>query len=387
MVNRIEKLSKNKHLFVFGARGTGKTTLLESLFKTDHVLWINLLTETDEIRFGKHPDELSKVLQSNSYDYVIIDEIQKYPKLLDIVHLEIENKKSKKTPFFILTGSSARKLKRNGANMLGGRAITFNLYPLTHIELGDKFNIQNQLQYGSLPMLLKYEKNSDKEDFLKSYVQNYLKEEVLIEQLVRQVEPFKDFLEVAAQMNGEPINYSKISRDVNTSDQTIKTFFQILEDTLVGFHLKSFHRSIRKQQKESPKFYFFDTGVVRALNRKLKLPLEPRTSDFGNAFEHFIILEIYRLCNYHKNDYRLSYIRSKDDVEVDIVIERPGKPDLLVEIKSTIQVDAADVKSMASYQKDWDQSCEAILLSLDPFQKEFQNVKCFFWQDGIKQCF
>jgi len=387
MFNRIQKLSKNKHLFLFGARGTGKTTLLEGLFKSKTTLWINLLTEADEFRFGKHPDELSKILATTSFDYIIIDEVQKFPKLLDIVHLEIENKKLKKIPFFILTGSSARKLKRDGANMLGGRAITFNLFPFTHIELGDKFNLENQLKYGSLPLLLKCETNSDKEDFLKSYVQNYLKEEVLIEQLVRQIEPFKDFLEVAAQMNGEPINYSKISRDVNASDQTIKTFFQILEDTLVGFHLKAFHRSIRKQQKESEKFYFFDTGVVRALSRKLKLPLEPRTSDFADAFEHFIILEIHRLCNYENNDYRMSYIRSKDDVEVDLVIERPGKPDLLVEIKSTNQVKEIDSKSISSYQKDWDQPCEAVLLSLDPYEKKFKNVRCFFWKDGIKKCF
>lgn len=387
MINRLEKLSKNKHLFLFGARGTGKSTLLRSIFNNPKTLWINLLTEADELRFGKHPDELSRHIQATNYDYVIIDEVQKFPKLLDIVHNEIEKKTSdQKIPFFILTGSSARKLKRGGANMLGGRAITFNLYPFTHLELAEEFDLSTQLQFGSLPMLLTCKTDQEKEDFLKSYVQNYLKEEVLIEQLVRQIEPFKDFLEVAAQMNGQPINYSKISRNVNTSDQTVKTFFQILEDTLVGFHLKPFHRSVRKQQKESAKFYFFDIGVTRALTRQLKLPLDPRTSEFGNSFEHFIILEIYRLCSYYKNDYRLSYIRSKDDVEVDLIIERPGKTDLLVEIKSTTQVTETDTKSVASYQKDWDQPCEAILLSLDPYQKKIRNVTCLFWKEGILQC-
>lgn len=383
MINRIEKLSKNNHLFIFGARGTGKSTLIEHLFKSYKTLWVNLLTEDDEIRFGKNPDELSVVINNSNYDYVVIDEIQKFPKLLDIVHLEIENKKIKKVPFFILTGSSSRKLKRSGANMLGGRAITFNLFPFTHLELGPLFHLETQLHYGSLPLLLKCKTTNDKENFLKSYVQNYLKEEVLIEQLVRQIEPFKDFLEVAAQMNGEPINYSKISRDVNVSDQTVQTFYQILEDTLVGFHLKAFHRSIRKQQKESSKFYFFDTGVVRALTRTLKIPLEPKSSDYGKYFEHFIILEIHRLCTYAKNDYRLSYIRSKDGVEVDLVIERPGKPDLLVEIKSTDLVSETDIKSIARYQKDWDQNCEAVLLSRDPHEKNIDGVKCLPWKKGL----
>ena len=308
MVKRHQKLSDSDDLFLFGARGTGKSTLIHKLFEKSKVLWIDLLTEDDEETFGRKPDELSRHLKSTEYDYVVIDEIQKFPKLLDIVHLEIE-RKTPHRPYFILTGSSARKLKKSGANLLGGRAFTYYLFPFTHVELGPSFKLNHALEYGTLPLVWARNENEKKEEFLRGYVRNYLKEEILAEQVLRQIEPFKDFLEVAAQMNGEIINYSKIARDVGVSDQTIKSFFSILEDTLIGYSLPPFHRSIRKRQRESPKFYFFDPGVRRALTRSLKISLTPRTSEYGKAFEHFVILEIFRACEYRKNDFKLSYLR------------------------------------------------------------------------------
>lgn len=385
MVKRIQTLSKNDNLFLFGARGTGKSTLLKDLFKTKNHLWIDLLKDSDEEKFGRNPEALSLHLKMNKYKFVIIDEIQKFPKLLDIVHYEIENNPN--PPFFILTGSSARKLKRNSANLLGGRALTFHLYPFTYFELKDKFEFDEILKYGSLPLLFSKQNPSKKEEYLKSYVKSYLQEEILVEQLTRQVEPFKDFLEVAAQMNGEIINYSKISKDVGVSDQTVKSFFQILEDTLVGYTLHPFHRSIRKRQRESPKFYFFDLGVVRALSRKIRLPLIQGTSEFGKAFEHFIILEIFRISEYLNNDFRLSYLRTKDDAEIDLVIERPGEPDFLLEIKSTHKILESDVKTLNHFQKDWDKKSEAAVWSMDPVSKKINSVSCYYWKDGLKKLF
>ncbi len=385
MVDRIQKLSKSNDLFLFGARGTGKSTLIHSVFDSFRVLWIDLLTEESEERFGRHPDELSRHLAGAAYDYVVIDEIQKNPKLLDVIHSIIETKK--KRPYFILTGSSARKLKRDGANLLGGRAFTYHLFPFTHQELGTHFNLNEVLQFGSLPLAVQFETDDKKEAFLRGYVRSYLKEEILVEQIVRQIEPFKDFLEVAAQMNGEIINYAKISRDVGVSDQTVKSFYSILEDTLVGVSLMPFHRSIRKRQREAPKFYIFDTGVKRALSREIKIPLHPGTSEFGRAFESFMILEIFRACEYLQNDFRLSYLRTKDDVEIDVIMERPGQKDLLLEIKSASRVTDDDVRSLKRFLGDWDRPVEAHVWSLDPLEKKIEGVHCLPWQIGFKTVF
>lgn len=385
MIGRLQNISKNDHLFLFGARGTGRSTLLRALFLKEKKLWIDLLTEEDEDVFGRHPEELSHHLKLNHYDYVIIDEIQKFPKLLDIIHHEIEN--NPRVPYFVLTGSSARKLKRNSANLLGGRALNFSLFPLSYFELKEDFELEQALAYGTLPLIWSKQNPQKRQDYLRSYVKNYLQEEILREQVTRQIEPFKNFLEVAAQMNGEIINFSRISLDVGVSDQTVKSFFQILEDTLVGFLLPSFHRSIRKRQREASKFYFFDCGVVRALSRSLKVPLVRGTSEYGKAFEHFIVLEIFRMCEYLKNDYRLSYLRTKDDAEIDLVIERPGLPDLLLEIKSTSRVQECDIKNLAKFLKDWDKPAEAAVWSMERISKKISGVDCFPWQEGIRRIF
>jgi predicted AAA+ superfamily ATPase len=386
MVIRQQKLSKNEDLFLFGARGTGKTSLIRQTFGSLNALWIDLLTDADEERFGENPDELSAHLSRKKYDYVIIDEVQKFPKLLDIVHHEIETKNPRR-PFFVLTGSSARKLKRDGANMLGGRAFTYLLFPFSHLELGKEFDLDSVLTFGSLPLLRRFSDLGKKEELLRGYVKNYLREEILVEQLLRKIEPFKDFLEVAAQMNGEIINYSNISRDVGISDQTVKSFFQILEDTLLGFTLPPFHRSIRKRQRESPKFYFFDLGIKRALARQLKIPLTVGTSEYGKTFEQFVVLEVFRACEYLKNDYRLSYLRTKDGAEVDLVIERPGLPDFLLEIKSTAKVDDRDTKTVCAFLKDWDRKAYANVWSLDTLPKRINGADCFHWKEGFRRLF
>ncbi len=386
MVRRTQKLSKNNNLFLFGARGTGKSTLLTELFGSSRILWINFLTESDEEIYGDHPDALSRHLAENEYDYVVIDEVQKHPKILDIVHQEIETKKTSK-PYFILTGSSARKLKRSSGNLLGGRALTYFLFPFTHQELGADFNLQEALQYGTLPIVWNEKESEKKEDFLRGYVRNYIKEEILVEQLLRKIDPFKDFLEVAAQMNGEILNYSKISHDVGVSDQTVKSFFQILEDTLLGFHLPPFHRSIRKRQRESPKFYFIDTGLQRALSRTLKIPLSPMTSEYGKCFEHWIVIEIMKQCEYEKNDFKLSYLRTKDDAEIDLIIERPAQKDLMIEIKSTSKITQSDTKTISKFLKDWDKPAEAQVWSNDPLSQKNENVRCLHWQQGFAELF
>ena len=383
MIQRLQKLSYSNHLFLLGPRGVGKTTLLKELFDQPRTLWIDLLSDADEDLYGRQPDQLSQILATQKFDRVVIDEIQKAPKLLDIVHREIENKKHK--THFVLTGSSARKLKRGAGNLLGGRAFLFHLFPLTETELGDQFDLLHALQYGTLPQLYSFPNAEDCEEYLRSYVRTFIREEIQVEQVVRNLAPFRDFLDIAAQMNGKIINFAKIAREVGADDKTIRSYYQILEDTMIGFFLPPFHRSIRKRQRESPKFYFFDPGVVRALDRTLSLPLTPKTISFGNAFEHFLMTEIFRLCEYHKNDYRLSYFMTKDGVEIDLICERPGKTDLLIEIKSTDSVNKEDVKNLASISKDWGKPFEAQVWSLDTTQKSIQGISCLPWKQGLAE--
>ncbi|MBI1883229.1 MAG: ATP-binding protein [Chlamydiae bacterium] len=384
MIRRLQNLHENNSFFLFGARGTGKTTLLEQHFSKKDALWIDLLTDADEERYGRHPDELIRVLATKKYRRVVIDEVQKAPKILDVIHHEMEKNKAIQ---FILTGSSARKLKRGASNLLAGRAFTYHLFPLVHAELGEAFHLRDALTFGTLPKLLEYSAPEEKNDFLRAYVKNYLREEIQIEQLIRQLNPFRNFLEIAAQGNGTIINFSRIAREAGIDDKTVANYFSILEDTLIGVLLPPFHRSVRKQQRESPKFYFFDTGVVRALAGTLRVELLPQTFAFGNAFEHWVILECFRFNEYKKLDYKFSYLMTKDNAEIDLIIQRPGETDLLVEIKSTHRVMGEHLYSLKRFQKDWDCTCEAQVWSLDPLEKNIDGVVCLYWQTAMQKYF
>lgn len=348
------------------------------------MLWIDLLTDSDEDLYGRNPDELSRQLDRGEFKRIVIDEIQKVPKLLDIIQHEMEKRNDLQ---FVLTGSSARKLKRGSANLLAGRAFTYHLFPLTFFELGNNFNLKDVLEFGSLPKLLQYKSGEDKNEFLRSYVKTYLREEIQIEQLVRRLNPFRDFLEVAAQCNGKIINFSKISRDVGVDDKTIYSYFSILEDTLIGFFLHSFHRSVRKQQREAPKFYFFDPGIVRALRGTLRIELLPQTYAFGEAFEHLVILECLRMNEYKRMDYRFSYLLTKSGVEIDLVIQRPGEEDLLVEIKPTSRLVPQHTTQVKRLKKDWDMPCRAQVWSLDKNSKVIDGIECLHWQDALMELF
>ncbi len=384
MVNRMQKLNKSNSLLLFGARGCGKSTLLAELFKDPKTLWIDLLRGEDEDRLRRDPDQLSYMIEHQKPKKVVIDEVQKIPKLLDIVHREMEKRPELQ---FILTGSSARKLKQKGANLLAGRAFEYFLFPLTTFELGAAFDLKEVLRFGSLPKLLSFKNDQDKIEYLRSYSRTYLQEEILQEQIIRQIEPFKDFLEVAAQSNAKILSYSKISRDLGIDDKTVKNYFSVLADTYVGFFLPSFHRSIRKRQRESPKFYFFDLGVQRALERSLGVDMNPQSHAFGEAFETWVVQECFRLNEYKKKDFRLSYLRTQSDVEVDLVIERPGQPDLLIEIKSSSLIKQADTKSILNISTAWDRPCEAQIWSQDPNLKTISEIKCLPWIKGLESLF
>lgn len=383
MFKRLLTLPQEQSFFLFGARATGKSTLLSTLFSPQKSLWIDLLNPVEEDKFAREPLELEQLVLSlpKSVTHVVIDEVQKLPRLLDVVHrLMLKTDKS-----FVMTGSSARKLKRGGANLLAGRAYVYHLHPFSFVEVGEQFDLSHALNWGLLPQIFLPTTNKDKVRFLQSYAYTYLKEEIAAEQLVRRLDPFRRFLEVAAQCNGKIINYSQISRDVGVDDKTVQEYFSTLEDTLIGFFLEPFLHSFRKRLSHKPKFYFFDLGVTKALARTLTLELRPSTSAYGEAFEHFIILEALKLASYFKPEYRFSYIRTKDDMEIDLVVERPGQPLLLIEIKSSRQVREEDLKTLAVVAKDL--GGEAICLSNDLLPKTINDVQVLPWQQGLSHFF
>ncbi len=384
MVQRLQSLKTKQSLFLFGARGTGKSTLLKQLFSSKKTLWIDLLNYKQESVFSKNPDRLSFLISNSSYKTVIIDEIQKVPKLLDVIHKEIERHKNIR---FIMTGSNARKLKRGQANLLAGRAVAYYLYPFSCFELGTDFHLNGVLQFGGLPKLLSLKSKKEKSLFLESYVQNYLKEEILQEQLIRKIQPFKNFLEIVAQLNGQTINYSKFAREIGSDHKTIQNYFSILEDTLIGFSLPAYHRSIRKQQQKASKFYLFDTGIKKALEETLLLSLKEKTFSFGQAFEHFILLECFKLNHYLRKGYKFSYCKTKNGLEVDLIIQRPGKKELLVEIKSTDEIRKDHIKTIKSFSKDWAVVHKAQLWSMDQQTQTIEGIQCLSWKLALRKLF
>ncbi len=386
MLPRLLKLAEQYSLLLFGARGAGKSTLIEQQFNLKNLLYINLLDPLEEDRFSRDPNVLIELVEamSGSMTHVVIDEIQKVPKLLDVVHLLLESRKCKK--YFILTGSSARKLKVSGVNLLAGRAFVYHLYPFSYIELGVQFSLEDALQYGMLPGVFNFKLGKEKQRFLQAYTLTYLKEEVWAEQLVRELDPFRRFLEVAAQSNGKIINYSNIARDVGVEDKTIKNYFSILEDTLLAFILEPYKHSFRKRLSLSPKFYFFDVGVARSLARLMPVTPTEGTSYYGELFESFVVTECIKLANYYELDFKFSYLMTGAGVEVDLVVERPGQPLLLIEIKSSQEVQRESLTTLQNLSQDL-QPCEAVCFSREKRKRKIGDITVYPWREGIEKYF
>ncbi len=383
MFKRIVKLSQSHSFFLFGARGTGKTTLLEKEFSGKDSLRLDLLDPELFSRLDETPNLIHEIMAvKEKIKWVVIDEVQKIPALLDVVHSSIDKKKIN----FVLTGSSARKLRRSKANLLAGRAFQYYCHPLTHIELAEEFDLDKVLQFGSLPEIFKLEE-AEKKDFLRTYVDTYFKEEVVIEQLIRNLKPFRNFLPVAAQMNGKILNINKIAKDVGADHSTVQNYFEILEDTLVGFLLSPYSNSVRKRQRQASKFFFFDTGVTRALRKVLEIPLQKETYEYGDLFEQFIFLEIKRLISYQQPDWMLSYLRTQSDVEIDLIVERPGRKDVAIEIKSTRNIQKliqnGSLSSTISLMKDL-KDTEKFVFSQDLIEQKFDGVWFLPWKKGLK---
>ena len=382
MFRRLLRVSRANSFFLFGARGTGKTTYIVQEFDPEASWYVDLLDPEVEDRYRRRPGRLESEVRAlpASVEWILIDEVQRAPRLLDVVHRLIESTGKR----FVLTGSSARKLRRGASNLLAGRAFVYNLYPLTVPELQDAFALEDSLRWGTLPRIYSLTDEEEKRAYLRAYALTYLREEIVAEQIVRRLDPFREFLEVAAQSSGTIINYANIARDVGADPKTIVSYFSILEDTLVGFHLPAYHRSIRKQQRANPKFYYFDVGVKRALERTLEVPIRPGTYEFGKAFEQFVVTQIQHLASYRYPDWRLFYLQTGAGAEIDLVIERPGMPVALIEVKSSDRVDERDTRSLEGFAGDFVRPL-ALCISRDTARMQIGGVLCVHWRAALRE--
>jgi uncharacterized protein len=380
---RTVKLPKSKSFFVFGARGTGKSTLLKSTFPDDIAYRLDLLLPAVEERLARNPESLMSEIGAlpSNFTTIVLDEIQKVPKLLDVVHYVLENEKRQWR--FVLTGSSGRKLKRASANLLAGRAFVRELFPLVISELDDAFDIEQAMRWGTLPFVFSTTDPEEKDDYLASYVRTYLSEEIQREQVVRNLDPFRRFLEVSAQYNGKIINHSNIARGIGVDPKTIASYYSILEDTLLGHIVMPFSFSFRKKLIKSPKFYFFDTGVSRAAARILSTRLAPGTSLYGETFEQFIMTQVIHALRYQQPESKVSYYKDENDVEVDLVIERPSESLRFIEIKSTNQISENSIKNLRTIRKDFPDAIFQVW-SQDRVSRLVDGIKLVHWIDGLR---
>lgn len=356
-------------VFLFGARQTGKSTFLLDTFRD--VPSFDLLDYELRSRFSKNPGLLGEILQdSPDGSLVIIDEIQKVPELLDEVHRLMVRKNMR----FILCGSSARKLKKSSSNTLGGRAVPLPFYPLVSAEVPD-FNLVRAVTNGMIPRHYMVENAANR---LKGYVEVYIKEEVVEEALVRDLDAFSRFVEVAAIMDGEILNYENIASDCGVSANTVKQYFRILYDTMIGYEIPAYTKALKRRLMQSPRFYYFDIGIVNYLTGRTSL--KPGTAEFGHAFEHLVIQEIIAWLGYFGRKEKLSYWRTYTGIEVDAVI---GDARIAIEIKSANEVKPKHRKGLQEFAKDYP-GARLILVSLDRLSRRSGDVECLYVMDFLR---
>lgn len=364
MLDRILKLSEIEEdsLFLWGSRQTGKSTLLKALFPKARLY--DLLKTDIRTAFQVRPAQLREECQMlNEGEIVIIDEVQKVPALLDEVHWLIENRGL----HFILSGSSARKLRRSGANLLGGRALRRTLFPLVSAEIPD-FDLNKALNNGMLP---RHYLIADPSKRIQSYIGDYLQQEIIEEAVVRQLNAFTRFLQVAALCNTEIVNYTNIAQDCGVSAKTVKEYFSILEETMLGFFLPAYTHVVKRKLIQAPKFYYFDVAIPNHLLRRV--PLQRGTDIYGHALEHLVIQELRAFLSYHfYEDKKLSYWRTLDNkYEVDAVI---GDAEIAIEVKSSDKVVSSDTKGLKVFGEEHP-GAKLLLLSLEERPRMLNGIE------------
>lgn len=378
MLERIFQIYKelDGSIFLFGGRQTGKTTLLRQQFPD--TTFFDLLDTNVRRRLQQRPVLLYETLKDKPMGtLVIIDEIPEVPELLNEVHRLIVERQL----VFILCGSSARKLKRKGYNTLGGRALPVYLYPLVSAEIPD-FDIDRAVNYGTIPP---HYLARNPWRLLAAYIDVYLKEEIKEEALVRNLDAFQRFLEVAALTDGEIINNNNIAQECGVHATTVSSYFDILEDTLIGYRIPAYTKVMKRRLVQAPRFYYFDVGVTNYLLHRKELIRG--SADYGHAFEHLVVQELVAYMHYRHCEEKLSYWRTYTGVEVDIIV---GDARIAIEIKSTEEVQNRHIKNLKAFAEEHPDS-KLMIVSLDVFTRQMGNIECIYvmdffhrlWTDGI----
>ena len=391
-LNIINILGDFDSALLFGPRGVGKTALCLSFLsslpknKTDTLI-IDLL---DRDTFKQHSDNpgllksiIRERLSATKILTVLIDEVQRIPSILDDVHslLEEDSREGKKRVRFIATGSSARKLKKEGANLLAGRAHSLKLYPITFEEYS--YIDQKALHTGLLPSF--YFSQTDPIPRLKSYADTYIREEVFQESIVRNSAAFSRFVDLAVQLNGEPINFSKLGRAARIASTTVENYFTILVDILLARRVDVWSYSVKTQMTAQPKFYFFDCGVLNALRNELSALPTPGSYRYGKLFETLVINQLAALLEYHSSDLKMYYWRTKGGAEVDLILSKgPQELPIAVEIKSVQTPDKQSLRGLFSVKAEYP-NAKLFCLCNTTQTFEIDGVKIINWREGILQ--
>ena len=364
---RIDKLLERKSFFLFGPRSVGKSTLIKQQLPGVQVY--DLLDASTVRALSRNPSLIGEVAHGNDANIVAIDEIQKLPSLLDEVHRLIENRGLT----FLLTGSSARKLRRGGTNLLAGRAWWAELLPLTFCEIPD-FDLISYLNTGGLPHIYR---NPEYVEELNNYVSLYLQQEIMAEALTRNVSAFSTFLEVMALSNGEEISFESLSSDCGVSAATIKNYLSILTDTLLGFEVPSYRKTKKRKAIARSKYFLFDIGVVNVLASRGKIV--NKSELFGKAFEHFIGSELRAYMQYTRMQSKLQYWRSTSQFEVDFVVDNQ----VAIEVKASNMVQAKHLKGLRALKEE-QQFKSYVVVSTDPVRRITDDgIVIYPWQSFL----
>ena len=361
-------MNKKSH-FLFGPRGTGKSSLIKHDVG-DQALIIDLLHSETYMRLMANPSQIESMIALNEKPFVVIDEIQRVPELLNEVHRLIENKQIR----FLLTGSSARKLKKHGVNLLAGRARQAELYPLSYHEFST-FNLPHYLQYGGLPMVVL---SDEPEEDLDAYVHTYLEEEIKAEALVKNLPAFSRFLQLSALTSGTTLNFTSIASDAGVSSMTLREYYQILEDSFLGFLVLPWQHSIKRKAIATARFYYFDTGVKNRLAGIRAIP--DQTDLFGQAFEHFIAMELRAYISYARKKLPLCFWRTTEGHEVDFVIGNQ----VAIEVKAAKRISAKHLKGLRYLMKE-NKIEKYYMVSQDPIALKEEGIYILPWDNFLKR--
>jgi len=376
MYHRIFNPSPTSSFFIFGARGTGKSSWLKATFAQKN--YIDLLDDETFNILNAQPKRLIDLVHDLRQP-VIIDEVQKVPHLLDEVHRLIENSKLR----FILTGSSARKLRKRGVNLLAGRAFTYQFHPLTSVEMKNDFNLKKALKFGLLPMATT---TDDPDKYLQSYLRTYLREEVLLEGLTRNLPAFSRFLQAASFSQAAPLNVSKVASECAVERTVVIDYFSILQDLLISVELPIFSKKAKRELMTKSKFFFFDCGLYQAI--RPRGPLDSDSEINGFALETLVLQNIRALNDYYEWKYELFYWHTRKHQEVDLILYGP-KNLIAIEVKSTERPQKKDFESLLLFKEDYPMAKVMMIyggteektlhgIQMIPANLFFKNIKSFF---------